>query len=75
MHDIMSEGVTIVEDINKNREPLPQLEAIYLIQPTKESIGHFIDDFTHNNNKYKSAHLFFTEACNNELFNMVIFSN
>lgn len=71
MHDIMSEGVTIVEDIMKNREPLPQLEAIYLIQPTKESILQFIDDFSSNNNKYKSAHLFFTEACNNELFNLL----
>jgi syntaxin-binding protein 1 len=53
----------------KNREPLPQLEAIYLIQPTRESIHHLIEDFSSNNNKYRGAHVFFTEACNNELFN------
>lgn len=71
MHDIMSEGVTIVEDIMKNREPLPQLEAIYIIQPIRESLTHFIEDFDSNNIKYRGAHLFFTEACNNELFNLL----
>jgi syntaxin-binding protein 1 len=55
----------------KNREPLPQLESIYLIQPTRESINAFIDDFNSNNIRYKAAHLFFTEACNQELFNQL----
>lgn len=71
MHDIMSEGVTIVEDIMKNREPIPQLEAIYLIQPNRDSISRLIEDFSSNNIKYRGAHVFFTEACNNELFNIL----
>ncbi len=36
MHDVIELGVTIVEDLLKNRQPMPEFDAIYLMAPTTE---------------------------------------
>jgi len=63
MHDISAQGITLVEDINKKREPLPTMEAIYLITPCNPSVQKLIDDFSNpTRTTYKVAHVYFTEG-------------
>ena len=62
MHELAAEGMTIVEDLGKKREPLIDVEAVYLITPTENSIRLLMNDFRLGMHMYRCAHIFFTES-------------
>ena len=63
MHEIAAEGITIVEDLHKKREPLSSMDAIYLITPCPKSIDALMTDFDNPNRAmYRNIHVFFTEG-------------
>merc|ERR1712156_1193832 len=69
MHELSAEGITIVETVEKRREPMPAMEAIYLITPTETSVKGLLNDFqSQNRTAYKAAHVYFTEVCPEERF-------
>lgn len=71
MADITEEGVSLVEDLYKRRQPLPSLDAIYFIQPTKENIGMFLNDMSGRNPLYKKAYVFFSSPIQKELVTQI----
>ncbi|PIN27089.1 Vesicle trafficking protein Sec1 [Handroanthus impetiginosus] len=67
MADITEEGVSLVEDIHKRRQPLPTMDAIYFIQPTKENIVTFLSDMSGRSPLYRKAFVFFSSPVAREL--------
>ncbi|KAK7330691.1 hypothetical protein VNO77_24889 [Canavalia gladiata] len=67
MADITDEGVSLVEDIYKRRQPLPTMDAIYFIQPTKENIIMFLSDMSGRKPLYRKAFVFFSSPIAREL--------
>ncbi|KAK6804408.1 hypothetical protein RDI58_002192 [Solanum bulbocastanum] len=46
MADITDQGVSLVEDLFRRRQPLPTMDAIYYIQPSKENVVMFLSDMS-----------------------------
>jgi len=70
MHQLSSEGITLVETLEKKREPMPNMEAIYFITPSEESIDILLSDFK-SGSLYKAAHVYVTEEIPEHLFKTI----
>lgn len=62
MYDIMEHKVTLVEKLQLNRQPFPDMDVIYLTLPTVEAAQRISKDFeSRSKAKYNNVHLFFLE--------------
>ncbi|KAK2992614.1 hypothetical protein RJ640_015970 [Escallonia rubra] len=71
MADITDEGVSLVEDLFRRRQPLPSMDAIYFIQPSKENVVMFLSDMSGREPLYKKAYVFFSSPIPKELVNRI----
>ena len=44
-YDLTDSGVTIVEDLAKKRQPMLDVEAVYLCTPNSQNAKYILDDF------------------------------
>ncbi|KAI7748600.1 hypothetical protein M8C21_012400, partial [Ambrosia artemisiifolia] len=55
MADITDQGISLVEQLFKRREPMPNMDAIYYIQPIKENLIMLISDMSGREPLYKNS--------------------
>ena len=73
MSEIAALGVTHTDDLTKDRQPQPQLGAIYFVAPTQASVRRIMNDFHKKRsiNMYSEAWIFFTRAIPDFLFEQI----
>ncbi|KAI5647363.1 hypothetical protein M9H77_33368 [Catharanthus roseus] len=62
MADITDEGISLVEDLFRRRQPLPSMDAIYFMQPTRENVVMFLSDMSGREPLYKKAFVYFSSS-------------
>ncbi|XP_039138227.1 SNARE-interacting protein KEULE-like [Dioscorea cayenensis subsp. rotundata] len=67
MADMTEEGVSLVEDLYKRRQPMPSMDAIYFIQPSKENVAMFLSDMSGKRPLYRKAYVFFSSPVSKDL--------
>ncbi|XP_027906316.1 protein transport Sec1a-like [Vigna unguiculata] len=71
MADITDQEISLVEDLFRRRQPLPTLDAVYFMQPSKENVVMFLSDMSGREPLYKKAYIFFSSPIPKELVNHI----
>lgn len=61
-HFLLPLFTVVVESLERKRAPYPNLDAIYFVSATEESVKLMIDDFAKGKPPYAAAHIFFTSG-------------
>jgi syntaxin-binding protein 1 len=67
-YDIMERGVTVVEQIEKPRQPLSDLDAVYFLTPSEQSVDSLLNDHRLSSPLYRCTHVFFSGPLSEKLF-------
>ena len=70
-YDILERGVTVVEQIEKSRQPLSDLDAVYFLSPEDHSVDLLLKDHKASSALYRYSHVFFSGPLNEKLFDQL----
>lgn len=71
MAELTDEGVSLVEDLKKKRQPQPLLDAVYFIQPTQQSAKFLAGDMGGAKALYRRAHIFFSSPVPSDVLQLI----
>mmetsp|Transcript_105652 Transcript_105652/g.297189 ORF Transcript_105652/g.297189 Transcript_105652/m.297189 type:complete len:658 (+) Transcript_105652:62-2035(+) len=79
MHDLLQEGVCLIEEIDQDRQALPMLEAIYFVAPTRQNVTRIVQDAKslesvetdRKGSMYQTFHIFFSHRLPDDLLQVV----
>lgn len=67
MYDIMERRVTLVEKLELNRQPFPDVDVIYLALPTSSAVARIVKDFENRDKpRYGNVHIFFLDTVSDQ---------
>lgn len=72
MYDIMEKRVTLVEKLDKVRQPYKDMDVVYIISPTQASTNLVVKDFqSEAKAKYNRVHLFYLDGVSDSVFSLL----
>jgi len=72
MFDIMEKRITLVEQLDKKRQPFREMDVVYLISPTTESVQKILEDFeSAKAARYGGVHIYFLDTVTPAIMGMI----
>ena len=68
--DLTERGVTVIESLEKQRKPMPEIDALYFLTPTHKSVTRLTADYIEQV-PYRQAHVFFTGRLGDKLMRTI----
>jgi hypothetical protein len=68
--DLTQRGVTVIEQLEKSRKPMPDVDVLYFLTPSHKSITRLTQDFIEQT-PYRQVHVYFTGKVNDKLMRTI----